>query len=97
MTEQRSIGVTLLVGLVRAYQRLISPLLMPRCRFYPSCSAYAVSALTTHGLRAGSWLALRRLLRCQPFASGGVDLVPEPADPGARPKASTASPGASSC
>lgn len=67
----------LLIGLVRAYQFLISPLLGPTCRYYPSCSAYAVRALEVHGFFKGSWLAVRRLLRCHPWSPGGVDHVPE--------------------
>lgn len=66
----------LLVLPIRLYQLVISPLLGPRCRFYPSCSAYAVEALTRHGALRGSWLALRRLLRCHPWNPGGVDPVP---------------------
>ena len=65
-----------LVGLVRVYQRLVSPLLPPSCRFYPSCSAYAVTALARHGAAKGSWLAARRLARCHPFHPGGIDPVP---------------------
>lgn len=67
----------LLVLLVKLYQRLLSPLLPPACRFYPSCSTYAVQALERHGALRGSWLAARRLGRCHPFHPGGVDLVPE--------------------
>jgi putative membrane protein insertion efficiency factor len=65
-----------LVGLIRVYQRLVSPLLPPSCRFYPSCSAYAVTALERHGAAKGSWLAARRLARCHPFHPGGIDPVP---------------------
>jgi len=65
-----------LVGLVRAYRWLVGPLLPPSCRFYPSCSAYAVTALERHGAMKGSWLAARRLARCQPFHPGGIDPVP---------------------
>jgi putative membrane protein insertion efficiency factor len=65
-----------LVGLVRVYQRLVSPLLPPSCRFYPSCSAYAVTALERHGAAKGTWLAARRLARCHPFHPGGLDPVP---------------------
>jgi len=61
---------------VRAYRRWISPFLPPACRFHPSCSAYAVEALTAHGAVRGSWLALRRLLRCGPWHPGGLDPVP---------------------
>jgi uncharacterized protein len=66
----------LLVLLVRGYQIAISPLLGPRCRFYPSCSAYAIEALRVHGALRGSWLAGRRLLRCHPWNPGGLDPVP---------------------
>jgi putative membrane protein insertion efficiency factor len=66
----------ILVLPIRAYQLLISPLLGPRCRFYPSCSAYAIEAITTHGPLRGSYLAARRLLRCHPWNPGGVDHVP---------------------
>lgn len=65
-----------LVGLVRAYQWLVGPLLPPSCRFHPSCSAYAVTAFERHGAVKGSWLAARRLARCQPFHPGGIDPVP---------------------
>lgn len=66
----------LLAAVVRFYQLGISPLIGPRCRFAPSCSAYAIEALTEHGALRGSWLAFRRLLRCQPFCTGGYDPVP---------------------
>lgn len=66
----------LLLLLIRGYQRWISPALGPRCRFAPSCSAYAADALRTHGLVRGSWLAVRRLARCHPFHPGGHDPVP---------------------
>ena len=62
--------------LLRAYQLLISPLLGPRCRFYPSCSQYAIEAVQLHGSLRGSWLGLRRLLRCHPWHPGGYDPVP---------------------
>lgn len=66
-----------LVAVVRAYQWLVSPLLPPSCRFYPSCSAYAVTALQRHGAAKGSWLAARRVARCHPFHPGGLDPVPD--------------------
>jgi uncharacterized protein len=70
----------LVVGLLRLYQMLLSPLLGPRCRFYPSCSAYAVTAVSRHGVLRGGWLTLRRLLRCHPWNPGGLDPVPPAAD-----------------
>jgi putative membrane protein insertion efficiency factor len=66
-----------LLAVVRFYQRAISPAFPPRCRFYPSCSAYAVEAIDRHGAARGTWLALRRLAKCGPWHPGGVDLVPE--------------------
>ena len=66
----------LLVKLVRGYQLIISPHLPPSCRYYPSCSAYALEALGKHGALKGSWLAVRRILRCHPFRPGGFDPVP---------------------
>jgi putative membrane protein insertion efficiency factor len=65
-----------LLLLVRGYRGLISPLLSPRCRFVPSCSAYAEEALTEYGALRGTWLAIRRLGRCHPFHRGGFDPVP---------------------
>lgn len=67
---------TVLVLGVRAYQVGLSPLLPASCRYYPSCSAYAVEALERHGARRGAWLTVRRLLRCRPGATGGPDPVP---------------------
>ena len=61
---------------IRVYQRAISPFLRPRCRFYPTCSQYAVEAIETHGVLRGSWLALRRIAKCHPLHPGGVDPVP---------------------
>ncbi|WP_366146514.1 membrane protein insertion efficiency factor YidD [uncultured Pseudokineococcus sp.] len=65
-----------MVLLVRAWQLVVSPWYPPVCRFYPSCSAYAVQALGEHGALRGSWLTTRRLLRCHPWNPGGVDHVP---------------------
>lgn len=65
-----------LTWLITAYRTVISPLLGPRCRFYPSCSAYALEAIRVHGAARGSWLATRRLSRCHPFHPGGLDPVP---------------------
>lgn len=75
MTLSRALSWPL-VSLVRLYQRWISPMRPPTCRFYPSCSAYAVTALERFGPFRGSWLAARRLLRCHPWNPGGVDHVP---------------------
>ena len=74
---------TLCVFPIRVYQRCISPVLPPACRYYPTCSAYAVEAVMTHGVLRGGWLALRRLGRCHPLHPGGLDPVPD--KPGAPP------------
>ncbi len=68
---------TVLITGVRAYQRFISPALPPACRFTPSCSAYAVTALERFGAVQGTWMALRRLARCHPWNPGGYDPVPD--------------------
>ena len=67
----------LLRGLIRSYQLLISPVLGPSCRYLPSCSDYAAEAIERHGALAGTWLAVRRLARCQPWGGSGYDPVPE--------------------
>ena len=67
----------LLAALVRLYQLLLSPVLSPNCRYLPTCSAYAIEALRTHGALRGSWLALARVLRCHPWGQWGYDPVPE--------------------
>jgi len=64
------------VALIRAYQLSISRLLPPACRFYPTCSNYALVAISRFGVLTGSWMALRRLARCHPLHPGGVDYVP---------------------
>ena len=66
----------LLIGLLKAYRTLISPLSGQVCRYHPSCSQYALDAVTAHGSIRGSWLAVRRLARCHPWAAGGYDPVP---------------------
>lgn len=65
-----------LIGIVKGYQYLISPLLGPNCRFYPSCSQYAIDAIVMHGLIKGIWLSVKRILRCHPWHEGGIDPVP---------------------
>jgi putative membrane protein insertion efficiency factor len=65
-----------LIWLVRGYQLAISPMLPPSCRFYPSCSHYAIEALQRHGPLKGLWLSLRRVGRCNPWHPGGHDPVP---------------------
>ncbi len=67
---------TILIGFIRGYQLLISPVLPPSCRFFPSCSEYARQAVSKHGAGKGSWLSFRRLMRCHPFHPGGHDPVP---------------------
>jgi uncharacterized protein len=66
-----------LVYLIRGYQLAISPLLGPRCRFYPSCSHYAREAIETHGAIRGTWLSVKRISRCHPLNDGGFDPVPK--------------------
>lgn len=66
----------LALGIIRFYQRLLSPLLPPSCRFVPSCSQYGLEAITHFGIVKGGWLAVKRILRCQPFNPGGYDPVP---------------------
>lgn len=65
-----------LIAIVRAYKKYISPLLPPSCRFTPTCSEYAMEALSKHGAWKGSLLAIWRILRCNPFCKGGYDPVP---------------------
>ncbi|MCL2857966.1 MAG: membrane protein insertion efficiency factor YidD [Oscillospiraceae bacterium] len=67
----------ILVTLLKVYRKVISPLKMPCCRFYPTCSTYALEAITAHGALRGGFLCVRRILKCHPFHPGGVDYVPE--------------------
>jgi putative membrane protein insertion efficiency factor len=67
----------ILLGLIRAYQFLLSPWVGNQCRYWPTCSDYAREAIDRYGAARGSWLALRRLLRCSPWHEGGVDPVPD--------------------
>ncbi|HVF40173.1 MAG TPA: membrane protein insertion efficiency factor YidD [Gemmatimonadaceae bacterium] len=64
------------VLVIRGYQLWISPLFPASCRYYPTCSAYAIEAIEKHGVASGSWLAIRRIARCHPFRPGGFDPVP---------------------
>ena len=66
----------LLILAVRGYQVSISPMLPASCRYHPSCSAYAIEAFERHGALRGSWLAAKRIVRCNPFVAGGYDPVP---------------------
>ena len=65
------------IGCIKCYRYLISPLMASHCRFHPSCSSYAIQAIEEYGALKGSYLAIRRLLRCHPFHPGGYDPVPE--------------------
>ena len=66
----------IMIGLIRFYQLFISPLFPPTCRYYPTCSAYFIQALQKYGFFKGSYLGIRRILRCHPFHPGGYDPVP---------------------
>lgn len=68
----------LLLGLIKFYRYVISPLLPARCRFYPTCSAYGLEAVRLHGGVHGGWLGVRRICRCHPWGGSGVDFVPLP-------------------
>ena len=67
---------TILIALIRFYRKKISPLTQPSCRFVPTCSEYALEAIDKYGALKGTWLALRRFLKCHPFHKGGYDPVP---------------------
>jgi hypothetical protein len=67
----------ILMGIIKIYQKTISPLTPPSCRFYPTCSHYGIEAIDTHGALKGTWLAVKRISRCHPFHEGGFDPVPE--------------------
>lgn len=67
----------ILIGIIKLYQYTISPFLGSRCRFYPTCSNYAIEALELHGVLQGGWFAVRRIMRCHPWNPGGFDPVPQ--------------------
>lgn len=67
----------ILISIIRFYQKAISPLMPPSCRFYPTCSHYGIEAIKIHGALKGSWLTIKRISKCHPFHPGGFDPVPE--------------------
>ena len=68
---------TVILLLIKFYQKAISPMFPPSCRFYPTCSAYSYEAVATHGVFKGLWLAIKRISKCHPWHKGGFDPVPE--------------------
>lgn len=77
MRTMRALPTVVLTALIRGYRLFVSPLIGPTCRFYPSCSAYGLEAVTRFGAIKGSWLIVKRLGRCHPWHPGGYDPVPE--------------------
>ncbi|MCK4698833.1 MAG: membrane protein insertion efficiency factor YidD [Bacteroidales bacterium] len=73
----RTLIINILIGSVKIYQRLISPLFPSSCRYTPSCSAYSIEALKKHGPLKGSWLVIRRIISCNPWGGHGYDPVPD--------------------
>jgi len=67
-----------LLGIIHFYQKWISPMKPPSCRFYPTCSHYGIEAIQKHGALKGSYLTTKRILKCHPFHPGGIDPVPDP-------------------
>lgn len=74
--RQETLASRIVKGPIHFYRKFISPLTPPTCRFYPTCSAYALEAIDVHGPLKGTWLAIKRIARCHPFNSGGIDYVP---------------------
>jgi uncharacterized protein len=72
-----SVGARVVLAILRGYKRVVSPWLTGSCRYYPSCSTYMAEAVQIHGVAYGCWLGLRRLARCHPLGSSGVDPVPQ--------------------
>lgn len=70
----------LLMGLIKFYKKFISPLFPPKCKYYPTCSTYGLEAVRKYGFIRGGWLAVWRILRCNPWSMGGIDFVPEKFD-----------------
>lgn len=81
MKPQPRLLIRCLTAAVKGYQLTLGTVLPPSCRYWPSCSAYAIEALQVHGARRGSWLTLRRLCRCHPWGGEGFDPVPPSKDP----------------
>ena len=77
MVKNNSLASRLLIAVIRVYQYAIGPLLGQRCRFHPTCSSYALSALKNHPFFYGCFLVFKRLLRCHPWTTGGFDPVPK--------------------
>ena len=80
MAKTHSIGEKVLIKLIRCYQLTLSPMIGPHCRFVPTCSCYGIEAIKTHGALKGSWLTLKRILKCHPLSVGGYDPVPPKID-----------------
>ncbi|MBT1446231.1 membrane protein insertion efficiency factor YidD [Shewanella sp. JM162201] len=80
MAQTQSPFQWLITKLIRGYQIFISPILGPKCRFQPTCSHYAIEAITLHGVIKGSWFAIKRILKCHPLHPGGNDPVPPKKD-----------------
>lgn len=76
-TKPENLAVLPLTIIIKAYQKFASPLLGPNCRFHPSCSCYAQQALDEHGVLIGSWLSIKRIVKCNPLHPGGFDYVPK--------------------
>jgi len=78
--EMETVMKQIFIGIIRFYQKFISPMTPPTCRFYPTCSHYGLEAFQKHGAFKGFWLTLKRLLKCHPFHPGGFDPVPDKKD-----------------